>query len=487
MPPKTIDVQTYMALLRSDLRLYAAKIFSVVEPSAEYQINWHIDCICEHLMAVDRGQISRLIINIPPRTLKSVLVAQIYPTWIIGRNPAEQVICASYAHSLAERNAVAARDIVKSDVYGALFPYIKIKDDQNTKDYFKTTDNGHYKAVGIGGTVTGFGASTLIIDDPINPKEGNSATIRENAIREIRSTLFSRFNDIRTSKTILIMQRLHENDPTGNLLSDGNWTHLKLPAEAKTSVHIKINDKEWRMEKGDILTPRLPKAALEQMQIDLQGAYAGQYLQEPVPPEGNEIKSAWYQYYKTINSQRMNVYILVDAANSKRKGSDYTAMMVVGLNDDGNYYLLDIVRGHMNPTERIDKLFEIHRKWAAGKAVKVGYEKYGLMTDTFYIKAKQESENYRFPVIELGGRQSKEDRIRAIIPDLERGKWWFPETLMQGDKDLIKQLLFDEMAFFPLARHDDMLDAMARIKDEDLCTVFPRAQSSQAYKSIMMG
>lgn len=490
----------YDQLCRQDLALFAAQAFRVLEPASKLEVSWHLGCIAEHLMASYRGELPKLIINIPPRCLKSVMVAQIFPAWVLGQNASTQFIGASYAHSLAERNVMACRRIIQSELYRRLFPSTVISADQNQKDYFTTTASGQYKGTGIGGTITGFGCNYLLIDDPISPNEGASPTVRATANSEIRQTLFSRFNDKRTGRTVMIMQRVHEDDPTGNLMRDGGYHLLKLPAEAKTSVYIQLGKRTWDMEEGELLTPRLPRESLDELRIDLQeNAYAGQYLQEPIPMGGGEFKLDKIQYYPSDKKNKFdNVFILCDPAGGdevnkrKKKTSDYTTMMVIELNSDNNYYLLDGIRDRLNPTERVNTLFKLHRKWneKTGKPPKVGYEKYGIMTDTHYIKVKQDEENYRFPIIELGGKMMKEERIRRMLPDIDRNRWYFPEDMVRINCelkpiDLIKELTQGEMLNFPRARFDDMLDAISRIYDEELNAVFPAYNQGQV-KSIMM-
>lgn len=471
---------------------FAKASFKVIEPATPFEDNWHIDCIAEHLEASLVGELPWLIINIPPRFLKSVLVAQMYPAWVLQQQPWHQFIGASYAHSLAERNVMRTRQIINSDWYQSAYD-VKISQDQNQKDFFTTTQSGQYKGTGIGGTITGFGAHTLMVDDPINPQEAASDTIRNNAINEIRSTLFSRFNDRKSARFIMIMQRLHEKDPTGDLLKDERFYLLKLPAEAKKQIVVNLHDKSWKMEEGELLSSRLPKKELEELRNDL-GDYnfSGQYYQEPVPVGGGEFKDKWVHYYQSggVRPSEMNIVILCDPSGGdevnkkKKKTSDFTSMVVVGLASDNNYYLLDIVRDRLNPTERINKLFELHRKWneLSGKPPKVGYEKYGLMTDTYYIQQKQHQDNYRFELIVLGGSVAKEERIRVLIPDMQNSRWYFPANLLYTDCegrtfDLVHELVYSEMASFPRARFDDMIDALARVYEKDLCMVFPKAKT----------
>jgi len=493
-------VETLNAICREDFTAFAAKAFEVVEPGTEFEWNWHVECVAEHLMACYRGEIKRLIINVPPRTLKSYLVARAFPAWVMGKNPHEKFICTSYGEPVAEQNSLAARAIVNSEWYRGVFPDTAIGElDRNT--HWTTSKGGQYYAASALSPITGIGCRFMVIDDPLKPMEASSDQIRKSVNENIRATLFNRFDDKRKGCIILIMQRVHEDDTTGNLVRDGGWVHLKLPAEATHPIEISLGNKTWKMERGDLLLPsRLSREILKQTELDMTAYhYAGQYQQEPVALGGGEFKHEWIQYYSEggLKPAQMNVVILVDPAGGeelnkkKKKLSDWTAMMVVGCAPDNNYYLLDIVRDRMNPTDRINMLFVLHRKWntLCGKPPKVGYEKYGMMTDTHYIADKKRQDAYNFPLIELGGSMGKEERIRRLIPDMQNGRWYFPPSLVYVDCegrrfDLVQELVNSEMPTFPRARHDDMLDALSRIYESDLSMSFPKPHQGMVAKAL---
>lgn len=495
------DYEALQAICRSNFGAFTQKAFRLIEPGTAFEWSWHLDCVSEHLQAVHDGQIQWLIINQPPRTLKSVQVAQIYPAWEMGQDPSHQFIGAAYAHSLAERNVMKTRQIMQHEWYMDTFKDTRISDDQNQKDYFTTTQAGQYKGTGIGGTITGFGCRTLILDDPLNPKEAASDTIRISTSNEVRSTLFSRFNKYSEGRLILIMQRLHEMDTTGDLLKDGGYHLLKLPAENRSdkTIHIILNNKHWEMAPHEYLSPRLGKDDLEKLRTDLtEYHFLGQYMQEPVPLGGGEFREEWLQTYQAggIKPKEMNTVILCDPAGGeelnrkKKKLSDWTVFDVWGLAPDNNYYLLDRVRDRLNPTDRVNTLFMLHRKWngLTGKSPKVGYEKYGMMTDTHYIKEKQRTDAYNFALIELGGAMSKEERIRRLIPDMQNGRFFFPATLAYVDQegrkfDMVEEMK-GEMRSFPRAKHDDILDTMSRLYEADLFLVFPKQKSTMTQKAI---
>lgn len=495
------DAEYVDALYRTHFDAFAQRAFEVVEPGTKYEHSWYIDLIAEHLEAVFRGEIKRLIINIPPRHLKSYLVSAAYPAWVLGKTPSEKFINASYGSAVVEQNARNCRMILRSEWYQQLFPQTKIDPALDRQTHFETTQRGAYYAATALSPITGVGASTILLDDMVKPMEAFSDTIRTSTNQNIRTTFFTRLNDRRTGKIILIMQRLHEDDPTGNLLKDGGWTHVKLPVEAKSQIVVSLGDKTWQMEPGQLLFPqRLDKAELDKIRLDMTELnFAGQYMQEPIPVGGGEFKSEWIKYYApgSVKPKEMNIVILVDPAGGedlnkkKRKLSDWTAMMVAGCAPDGNRYLLDMVRDRLNPTDRIDTLFMLHRKWLAlsGKPPKVGYERYSMQSDIHYIHKKMQQEAYNFSVIELGGMMMKEERIRQLIPDFQNHRWFLPQSLIYVDGegrtfDLVQELVTSEMPNFPRARFDDCLDALSRIYTPELSMTFPKPKVGTVSKAI---
>lgn len=494
------------ALCRENFASFAAKAFEQVNPGIPYEHGWHIECIAAHLQALYEGTLPdgkrRLCINVPPRSLKSYLASIAFPAWVLGKQSHEKFICTSFNATLAKEMAQKSRILIESDWYKQLFPNMRLDPTQNEKHNFWTTQQGMYYSSAIM-SVTGRGSSYVILDDPVNPTEAFSQTVRENTNAEISATIPTRFNDLRTAKWLLIMQRLHEDDPTGHFaLKDDRWYVLKLPGENLTGKDITytLGSKTWTLKAGELLFPqRLTPEVLEDLRSDLgEYNYAGQILQEPVPLGGGDFREDWIQFYQpgSIKPKEMNIVILVDPAGGeelnkkKRKLSDWSVFDVVGLAPDNNYYWLDGIRDRLNPTDRIETLFMLHRKWNAltGKPPKVGYEKYGMMSDTHYIREKQKQDAYHFPLIELGGMMAKEERIRQLIPDMQNGRWYYPNNLLYIDIegrsfDLVKEF-FSEMAAFPRARHDDMMDCKSRIYSEELSMVFPKPKLTMVAKAM---
>lgn len=197
--------------------------------------------------------------------------------------------------------------------------------------------------------------------------------------------------------------------------------------------------------------------------------YACQMLQNPTGDETQGFKEDWLRYYDDFAGMGTNKYILVDPASKKKKGSDYTAIWVIGLGKDQNYYALEIIRDRLNLTQRAKLVMNLHRKW---RPTQVRYESYGLQADIEHIKFVQELENYRFDIIEVGGQTAKEDRIKRLIPLFETNRVYLPRsqhrTNYEGKtEDMVHAFLNDEYKAFPVALHDDMLDGLARIAEPD--------------------
>jgi predicted phage terminase large subunit-like protein len=210
--------------------------------------------------------------------------------------------------------------------------------------------------------------------------------------------------------------------------------------------------------------------------------YACQILLNPKADALQGFKREWMQHYTRIDATKLNKYILVDAASSKKRGSDYTAIWCIGLGMDGNYYALDMVRDRLNLKERGDWVFKLHRKW---KPLQVRYEKYGAMADIEHLQSRMETETYRFQITEVGGVTSKVDRIKRLLPIFEQKRFYLPKSLHittweKTTVDLVNAFIEEELIAFPVGLHDDLLDSLARIAEPDLPLVWPQEKKLAA-------
>ena len=420
----------------------------------------------------------------PPGSAKSTYASVLFPAWYVGRNSSKAIIGASNTSELSEAFGRRVRNIVSQQEYTNVFNSTLSADSQAAGRWV-TTNQSEYYAVGIGGSVVGRRSDLGIIDDPVKSREDADSELSRNKIWEwYKADFFTRLKP--HAAVILIMTRYHEDDLAGRLLQDAKeggeqWEVLSLSMEAD------VDDPLGR-EEGELLWPEwFTPEMIAQAKRDPRN-WLSLYQQKPRPDSGGEFKKDWIQYYKNKPTQG-NKYILVDPASEKKKTSDYTSAFVLLLGHDNNYYVIDMIRDKLNLTERADLIFKLHREH---KPLQVGYEKYGMQADIDHIKDRMERDNYRFNIEEVGGATPKNDRIRRMIPLFETGRVWFPESMNKTDfqgivRDLVQDFIEQEFAAFPVGRHDDMMDCLARIHDIE--TTWPEEikQSQNSYNYGHLG
>jgi len=424
------------------------------------------------------------MVFMPPGSAKSTYASILAPAWMIGRNGKRSIIAASHTATLAERFGRKVRNLVGAAEYAEIFK-TRLAPDSMAAARWATQDGGEYLASGVGAAIVGFRADIAIIDDPIAGREqADSETEREKTYQWYLNDLWTRLKP--GAAVVLIMQRWHEDDLAGRLLRDmeaggERWEIVKLRMEAES-------DDPLGREPGEPLWPEwFTDGMRDQAKRDVR-SWSALYQQDPVPVGGGEIKADWFQRYrKTEDDGKGLRYILVDPAGERKPGrkgrKDNTAMGVFETRADGNVYLLDGVRERIGLIERTDILFEWVAKY---KPQLVGYEQYGMQSDSAHIQDRMERDQYRFRLIELGGSLRKEDRIRRVIPRLERGGLWFPTQLMRtaadGTRyDLMANVIDQEVKGFPVAPYDDFLDMLSRLEDleEQRLLKFPMIEKTK--------
>jgi len=270
--------------------------------------------------------------------------------------------------------------------------------------------------------------------------------------------------------------RYHHNDTYKTIIERGS-------AKPRYYYPTDIGQKDISIEGRPVLLS--PETLLKKRKDMGLYTYGCQMLQDPTADKVAGFKIDWLNYYTIMKKfATWNFYLLVDPASEKKKDSDFTVMAVIAMAEDGNYYLMDGVRDRMNLTERTVKLFELVRKWPIKN---VGYEKYGMQADIEHIQYVQELEGYRFKITPLGGAMPKNDRIRRLVPIFEQGRFFLPVKLLfvtheKKASDFVHDFVVDEYTNFPVCAHDDMLDCVSRICDEDLNAVFPKLKPAQAIR-----
>lgn len=454
--------------MRDDLLSYCVGVYP------KFVITDFAEACAREIQDVFDGKNDRLILTAPPRHGKSMITSELGPAYFLGKYPDRKIIAASHTQDLADAFGARVRDNMASPVHEMVFGRagsLKNKS-RAAAGSFVTNSAGTYNTVGVGGTPIGKGADVFVIDDPVRNRADVEKETNRQAMKEwYSSSVLTRLEG--QGAIILMHQRWHEDDLVGWLLrehaSDG-WRVVNFPAliESEEDKSLDYLDRDY----GEVLVPfhsheKLLRLKETMMPRDWLSMYQGQ----PRSNDGDEFSDSSLQRYAVppINMRpNCNVYIIVDPATTKKKTSDYTAMVVIGTGSDGNFYILDIVRDRMDLLERTSTLIDLHRKW---QPTLTAYEGYGMSSDIQHIKYEQEAQNYRFPIHEINSRMNKEERIRRLVPDMINGRWWVPEhginkmDLLGEEYDGVDILLNSEMLPFPVGKHDDVLDATAHIYD----------------------
>ena len=306
-----LSLAEYRYVLRNDFASFIHASFYELNPLTAFCPGDHIDLIAAKLEACRRGEINRLIINIPPRNLKSHCASIAFPAWLLGHKPGAHIICASYGQELSEKLARDTRQLMSSPLYHALFA-TRLADRQAVHD-FETIEGGGRMATSVGGPLTGRGADFLILDDLQKPDEALSETQRNAVQSWFQNTLLSRLNDKAKGCIIIVMQRLHQDDLVGHLLEQEQWDVLSLPAIAATDICHAIDDpfgrRYFRRKAGEALHPeREPIDVLNAIKRQVgEYNFASQYQQSPVPLEGGLVKEAWPNTTSPVPSRRASI------------------------------------------------------------------------------------------------------------------------------------------------------------------------------------
>jgi predicted phage terminase large subunit-like protein len=343
----TQEQQFHDAILRRDFESFLRRCLMTLNPGSAYLPNWHISAIAHKLERIRCGKTKRLIINMPPRHLKSVTVSVAFPAFLLGHEPWHRIFAISYSDELSLKHALDFRSIVESAWYRRAFSAMRIA--RNLQDEVWTTAQGFRKATSVGGTLTGLGGDLFIIDDPQKPVDAESESQRNRLNHWFSNTLMSRLDSKQSGVIIVVMQRVHLNDLSGYLMESGDWEILSLPAIAEQPETVAIDDGIFHQRRaGEALHPELESVeSLNELQRQIgSDVYAAQYQQSPVPPGGAMIRRDWLRYYDKLpeRTYRTRVFQSWDTAAKDGAQNDWsvcTTWMLV----DNYYYLIDLVRG----------------------------------------------------------------------------------------------------------------------------------------------
>ena len=449
-PPSPVELLFQAA--SHDLATFVALAFKAIEPGGRYLPNWHVRAIAYQLQRVARGECKRLIITMPPRSLKSITASVAFPAWLLGSDPSKKVICVSYAQPLAVKHANDFRTVVGSDWYQRMFPDFRIDPRKNTENELRTTRGGGRLATSTGGQLTGRGGDIIVIDDPLKAEDAYSELARKKCVEWVRTTLMSRFDNPNAGAVVLVMQRLHVDDLAGVLLETGGWEHLNLAATAEEDERVQVGRHSWHDRRtGDYLHPeRLGQVELDRLKQDLGSlTFSAQYQQSPAPPDGNMVKRVWFRNFdpQHLDIRNMTIVQSWDTAVKRDPCNDYSVGSTWAKDGD-QYYLIDLIRIRAAYPDLI-------------KIVRSAIDKFDpaivLIEDAgsgSNLIADLDSQDISTTPVKA--RIDKESRLSRVAAMIENGNVHLPKDSHWRDDFML------EILAFPHGKHDDQVDSMTQ-------------------------
>ena len=452
------DARLLQALLRNDFRAFVHRTFLTLAPGQTFVDSWHLHAIARQLERVRVGDCRRLIINLPPRSLKSIMASVAFPAFVLGRDPTRKLICVSYSADLAKKHSNDFRAVLESPWFRAAFPGTRIGPFKNTEAEIELTQRGFRLATSVGGTLTGRGGDVLIIDDPLKPDDAYSESKRKAANVWFTNTLLSRLDDKRAGAIIVVMQRVHMDDLSGFLLAQSDaWEVLSLPAIAEHDGEVPTwGDRIHLRKAGDVLSPeREPLSVLEAMKLQIgSDAFCAQYQQQPTPPGGSMVKRTWLKRYTESPpaGERLITLQSWDTASKGGPDNDWSVCTTWIVTKDKRWFLTDLWRGKADYPTLKAKVLAL-AKYAGAQCVLV--EDAGAGTALV-----QELKSQISGIIGVKPIGDKISRMAVATAKLEAGQVYLPvRATWLADLEA-------ELFAFPGSRHDDQCDSISQALDE---------------------
>lgn len=449
------DKQLAHALLKTDFLTFVQRVFQEVSPGTPLMTNWHLEAICYVLELVANKTRRRQIIEVPPRSLKSICASVALPAWMLGLDPTRKIITVSYSQELATMHAAACRQVMKSAWYRELFPGTVISPGKDKESYYRTTVGGFRDATSVGGTLTGKGGDLIIIDDPAKPDEILSEVQRTSVNNWYNRTLLSRLNNKKTDGILLVMQRLHAEDLAGHVRLQEPWDALTIPAIATTDERVPTGFGKWHQRsKGNVIDPRRePREVLDGLK-NAMGTYAfsAQYQQDPLPPDGSIVEWSWFKQYSVAPQRNRSHFVQSwDTASKNTEFADYSVCTTWAI-IDYNYYLLDIYRAQLNFPQLRDAVIRQAEKWQPHE---IWIE--DAAAGMHLIPDLRLERPIGMPVpIPVTPEKDKVTRLHAVSAIVEQGRVFLPTQAPWLEPLRI------ELIQFPHGKHDDQVDSISQ-------------------------
>lgn len=447
-----------MELAKKDLRYFVEYAWHVVEPSKPFSPNWHIDAICEHLDAVLKGELKNLVINIPPRFMKSLNVSVLWPAWSWIENPSVQWLFSSYSSNLSIRDNVKTRRLLISpwfqDRWGDSF---KFTGDQNAKQRYENDKSGYRIATSVDGTNTGEGGDIIVVDDPHNIKEIESDQVRISVIEWWDYVMSTRLNNPNTGSKVIVMQRSHQEDLSGHVLEQGGYEHLVLPNEFENEHRCVtfLGFEDPRKDEGELLWPdRCNQETTEELQEVLsEYAYAGQFQQRPAPKQGGTFKRDKWIIVDAIPGKVIGVTWRAWDKASTEDGGAFTVGTKMSRLEDGRFIITDVERGQWSSANREQHIKDTANKDGAHVHISIEQEPGSSGVDSVNASIRNLAGFVVEPDKVTGSKETRADPYATQQQNgnilLLRGSW--------------NKAFIAEHTFFPNSKYKDQVDSASQV------------------------
>jgi predicted phage terminase large subunit-like protein len=442
------------AATRADFYTFLVRAFAERNGAERFVPNWHIEVLAAKLSSVRKGRALRLIVNVPPRHLKSLAASIALPAWLLGHDPKLAIVNATYAQDLADAFARDCRAVMASAWYQGLFP-TRLRAARPPLRELVTTRGGSRFATSVGGVLTGRGADVILIDDPLKAADAMSETRRSAANAWFDGTLYARLNDKSQGSIVIVMQRLHEDDLVGHVMRSEGWDVLSFPAIAEADerydIETEAGPRTVTRTLGEALHPeRESLATLARVRATIGEAnFAGQYQQRPAPAGGGVIKAAWFRRYGPDETPRFDRIVQSwDTANKPTELADYSVCTTWGMSGP-NAYLLDVFRKRLAFPDLERAVVEEDARFRP-EIILIEDRASG----TQLVQALVDRGLAHVRGVAPDG--DKVMRLHAQSATIENGFVWLPrEAPWLAD-------YLSELALFPASRHDDQVDSTAQ-------------------------
>lgn len=452
------EAQIDRELCRRSLYEFVKEAWHIVEPAHDFVEGWHIQAICEHLEAVTRGEIRNLLVNMPPRHMKSLGVSVFWLPWVWANHPEKRFLYSSYDSKLATRDSVRSRRIIQSDWYQSRWGDVfNLTGDQNVKTRFENDHTGIRISTSVGGSGTGEGGDFVVCDDPHSVDEAYSEKKRRAAIRWWDNVMSTRLDDPKTGSKVVVGQRVHHQDLSAKLKDRSDWEHLLLPSEYEPdrNCQTSIGWEDPRDEGGALLWPdRYGPEEIDSAKEDLGSwGFASQHQQRPTPREGGFFSRDWFDIVEQLPDHKsIRIVRYWDKAGTQGDGN-YSAGVkmarVVTQQDEVKYFVLHVIRGQWSPGKR-EKIMETTAKMD-GKDVVVWVEQEpGSAGKESAQNTVDNLDGFTVRVEKVTG--SKQLRADSFAAKSEAGR----VILLQGPWN---DIYLDELQQFPNSDYNDQVDA----------------------------